>query len=166
MLKKIEKQILEFAKDTGLTERREIVHGTLYVKLHEEKECDTFHRAIRTFYKNQINNEGGVNMYAVGDEFAFDFVPEDREAPVFSDEDYSGKEEMDPTEMDYGTYSEASAEGLADFGLDAVDLTEQEEAELDVLMNLQAEQMISLQLLERLNLHMISLKMQIQRIST
>ena len=34
MLKKIEKQILEFAKDTGLTERREIVHGTLYVKLH------------------------------------------------------------------------------------------------------------------------------------
>ena len=134
MLKKIEKQILEFAKDTGLTERREIVHGTLYVKLHEEKECDTFHRAIRTFYKNQINNEGGVNMYAVGDEFAFDFVPEDREAPVFvepySEEKYSGKEIMDPTEMDDET---------SDFGLDAVDLTEQEEAELDVLMNLQAE---------------------------
>ena len=83
MFKKIEKQILEFAKDTGLTERREIVHGTLYVKLHEEKECDHFHKVIRTFYKDQINNEGGVNMYAVGDEFAFDFVPEDREAPVF-----------------------------------------------------------------------------------
>ena len=87
MLKKIEKQILEFAKDTGLTERREIVHGTLYVKLHEEKECDHFHKVIRTFYKDQINKEGGVNMYAVGDEFAFDFVPEDREAPVFSDEE-------------------------------------------------------------------------------
>jgi hypothetical protein len=143
MLDKIEKQILEFAKDTGLTERREIVHGTLYVKLHEEKECDTFHRAIRTFYKNQINNEGGVNMYAVGDEFAFDFVPEDREAPVFvepySEEKYSGKEMMDPTEMDYGTFSESSAEGLADFGMDCIDLSEQEEAELDVLMNLQAE---------------------------
>ena len=83
MFKKIEKQILEFAKDTGLTERREMVHGTLYVKLHEEKECDHFHKVIRTFYKDQINNEGGVNMYAVGDEFAFDFVPEDREAPVF-----------------------------------------------------------------------------------
>ena len=82
-------------------------------------------------------------MYAVGDEFAFDFVPEDRETPVFvepySEDQFSGKEEMDPTEMDYGTYSEASAEGLADFGLDAVDLTEQEEAELDVLMNLQIE---------------------------
>mgnify|MGYP003130580330 CR=1 FL=1 len=87
MLKTIEKQIVEFAKDTGLTERREIVHGTLYVTLHEEKECDTFHRAIRTFYKNQINNEGGVNMYLVGDEFAFDFVPEDREAPVFIRDD-------------------------------------------------------------------------------
>ena len=90
MFKKIEKQILEFAKDTGLTERREIVHGTLYVKLHEEKECDHFHKVIRTFYKGQINNEGGVNMYAVGDEFAFDFVPEDREAPVFTDEEEKG----------------------------------------------------------------------------
>ena len=143
MLKKIEKQIVEFAKDTGLTQRREIVHGTLYVKLHEEKECDHFHKVIRTFYKEQINNEGGVNMYAVGDEFAFDFVPEDREAPVFvepySEEKYSGKEMMDPTEMDYGTFSEHSTEGLADFGMDCIDLTEQEEAELDVLMNLQAE---------------------------
>jgi len=90
MFKKIEKQILEFAKDTGLTERREIVHGTLYVKLHEEKECDHFHKVIRTFYKDQINNEGGVNMYAVGDEFAFDFVPADREAPVFTDEEEKG----------------------------------------------------------------------------
>ena len=90
MLDKIEKRILDFAKDTGLTDRREMVHGTLYVKLHEEKECDTFHKAIRTFYKEQINNEGGVNMYAVGDEFAFDFVPEDRETPVFTDEEEKG----------------------------------------------------------------------------
>ena len=116
MQKKIEKQIVEFAKDTGLTERREIVHGTLYVKLHEEKECDTFHRAIRTFYKNQINNEGGVNMYAVGDEFAFDFVPEDREAPVFvepySEEKYSGKEMMDPTDIDKGIWSEFAEEEM------------------------------------------------------
>ena len=116
-----------------------MVHGTLYVKLHEEKECDHFHRVLRTFFKEQIDNEGGVNMYAVGDEFAFDFVPEDREAPVFSDETFSGKEEMDPTDIDYGTFSEASAEGLADFGMDCIDLSEQEEAELDVLMNLQAE---------------------------
>ena len=112
MFKKIEKQILEFAKDTGLTERREIVHGTLYVKLHEEKECDHFHEVIRTFYKEQINNEGGVNMYAVGDEFAFDFVPEDREAPVFSDEDYSGKEDMMPSDVDKGIWSEFAEEEM------------------------------------------------------
>ena len=90
MLKKIEKRILDFAKDTGLTDRREMVHGTLYVKLHEEKECDTFHKVIRTFYVDQINPEGGVNMYAVGDEFAFDFVPADREAPVFADAEEKG----------------------------------------------------------------------------
>ena len=112
MFKKIEKQILEFAKDTGLTERREIVHGTLYVKLHEEKECDHFHRVLRTFFKEQIDNEGGVNMYAVGDEFAFDFVPEDREAPVFSDEDYSGKEDMMPSDVDKGIWSEFAEEEL------------------------------------------------------
>ena len=134
MLKKIEKQILEFAKDTGLTERREIVHGTLYVKLHEEKECDHFHKVIRTFYKEQINNEGGVNMYAVGDEFAFDFVPEDREAPVFvepySEEKYSGKEIMDPTETDYtGTWSEFAEEELLNNMPDEVDTELQLEIE-------------------------------------
>ena len=111
MFKKIEKQILEFAKDTGLTERREIVHGTLYVKLHEEKECDHFHKVIRTFYKDQINNEGGVNMYAVGDEFAFDFVPTDRETPVFSDD----KESL------YGIWSEFAEEGLEQDMPDDVD---------------------------------------------
>ena len=131
MFKKIEKQILEFAKDTGLTERREIVHGTLYVKLHEEKECDHFHKVIRTFYKEQINNEGGVNMYAVGDEFAFDFVPEDREAPVFSDEEYSGKEEMDPTDIDdKGIWSEFAEEEQYRNMPDEVDL----------MLNLLAEQ--------------------------
>ena len=29
------------------------------------------------------------SMYAVGDEFAFDFVPADAEAPVFTDEQVS-----------------------------------------------------------------------------
>ena len=90
MLKTVEKRIVEFAKDTGLTERREIVHGTLYVKLHEDKECDHFHKVIRTFYIDNINAEGGVNMYAVGDEFAFDFVPADREASVLTDEEEKG----------------------------------------------------------------------------
>ena len=90
MMQRIQRLILDFTKETGLTERREMVHGTLYVKLWENVECDHFHKMIRTFYKKQINNEGGVNMYAVGDEFAFDFVPEDREAPVFTDEEEKG----------------------------------------------------------------------------
>ena len=127
MYKKIEKQILDFVKKYPAIDRYEIVHGTLYVKLHEEKECDHFHKVIRTFYKDQINKEGGVNMYAVGDEFAFDFVPEDREAPVFSDEEYSGKEDMMPDDMDYGVWSEFAEEGL------------REDAEVDVAINLEAE---------------------------
>ena len=142
-MKRIEKLITDFVEDTGLTERQEMVHGSLYVKLKDQKGFDHFHKVLRTFFKEEVDNEGGVNMYAVGDEFAFDFVPEDRETPVFvepfSEEKYSGKEIMDPTDIDYGTFSEASAEGLADFGLDCIDLNDQEQAELDVLMNLQAE---------------------------
>ena len=134
MMQRIQRLILDFTKDTGLTQRREMVHGTLYVKLHEEKECDTFHKAIRTFFKEQIDNEGGVNMYAVGDEFAFDFVPEDREAPVFvepySEEKYSGKEIMDPTETDYsGTWSEFAEEELLNNMPDEVDTELQLEIE-------------------------------------
>ena len=119
MLKKIEKRILDFAKDTGLTDRREMVHGTLYVKLHEEKECDTFHKVIRTFYVDQINPEGGVNMYAVGDEFAFDFVPEDSEAPVFTDGD----------EEEKGVWSEFAEEELLNNMPDEVDTEMQLEIE-------------------------------------
>ena len=117
MHKKIEKQILEFAKDTGLTERREIVHGTLYVKLHEDKECDHFHKVIRTFYIDNINPEGGVNMYAVGDEFAFDFVPADREASVLTDDE------------EKGIWSEFAEEEMFNNMPD----------EVDTLLNLQAE---------------------------
>tara|TARA_B100000459_G_scaffold8465_1_gene4967 strand:+ start:56 stop:457 length:402 start_codon:yes stop_codon:yes gene_type:complete len=128
MLKTIEKQILEFAKDTGLTERREIVHGTLYVKLHEDKECDHFHKVIRTFYIDNINPEGGVNMFAVGDEFAFDFVPADREAPVFADEEENG------------VWSEFAEEGLAgDFGLDPDNFTDEQLSDIDIQMQLEAE---------------------------
>ena len=128
MLKTVEKRIVEFAKDTGLTERREIVHGTLYVKLHEDKECDHFHKVIRTFYIDNINPEGGVNMFAVGDEFAFDFVPADRETPVFADEEENG------------VWSEFAEEGLAgDFGLDPDNFTDEQLSDIDVQMQLEAE---------------------------
>ena len=112
MYKKIEKQILDFVKKYPAIDRYEIVHGTLYVKFTDDKRCDFFHRDMRNHYKENINTEGGVNMYAVGDEFAFDFVPEDRETPVFSDEEYSGKEGMMPDDIDNGVWSEFAEEEL------------------------------------------------------
>ena len=90
MLKTIEKKIQSFVEGIGGIQRQEIVHGTLYVKLDNDRDCDFIHTEIRNFYKEFINPEGGVNMYAVGDEFAFDFVPEDSEAPVFTEEDETG----------------------------------------------------------------------------
>ena len=102
MLKTIEKKIQSFVEGIGGIQRQEIVHGTLYVKLDNDRDCDFIHTEIRKFYKEFINPEGGVNMYAVGDEFAFDFVPEDREAPVFTDEE------------EKGVWSEFAEEGLAD----------------------------------------------------
>ena len=127
MFKKVEKQILDFVKKYPAIDRHEMVHGTLYVKLKDDKNCDFFHTELRGFYKEFISADGGVNMYAVGDEFAFDFVPEDREAPVFSDREYSGKEGMMPDDMDYGVWSEFAEEGL------------REDAEVDVAINLEAE---------------------------
>ena len=112
MFKKVEKQILDFVKKYPAIDRYEIVHGTLYVKFTDNKRCDFFHRDMRNHYKENINTEGGVNMYAVGDEFAFDFVPEDRETPVFSDEEYSGKEGMMPDDIDKGIWSDFAEEGL------------------------------------------------------
>ena len=92
MFKKIEKKIQLFIQGIGGIKRQEFTHGTLYLKLDNDRDCDFIHKELRTFYKEFINPEGGVNMYFVGDEFAFDFVPEDREAPVFADED---KEDSD-----------------------------------------------------------------------
>jgi len=100
MLKDTENKILTFTNELGGITRTEIVHGTLYIKLERDSDCDYIHREIRNHYKEFINPEGGVNMYAVGDEFAFDFVPEDRETPVFMDED------QDEEEEDKGIWSE------------------------------------------------------------
>jgi hypothetical protein len=109
----IEKKILTFANELGGITRTDMVHGTLYIKLERDSDCDYIHREIRNYYKEFINPEGGVNMYAVGDEFAYDFVPEDREAPVFAREDEDQDEEEE------------------------IKLTEQEEAEIDTLLDLQ-----------------------------
>ena len=129
MFKRVEKQILDFVDTLDGIKSREVVHGTLYVTLEDDKDCDIIHRRLRNHYKFHINSEGGCNMYSVGNEFAFDFVPEDREAPVFCDKDYSGKEEMNPADIDeeYGVWSEFAEEGL------------REDAEIDVALTLEAE---------------------------
>jgi hypothetical protein len=88
MLKNIENKLEKFAKISGLTERVTISHGTLYALLVQPERCDFFHNVIRTFYKDNINPEGGVNMYAVGDEFAFDFVEGNKD-------NYVGEEPLD-----------------------------------------------------------------------
>ena len=91
MKNKIEKEIQLFVEGIGGIVRQEIVHGTLYVKLEDDSECDFYHKEIRTFYKENINPEGGVNMYFVGDEFCFDFVPAEDEAPSLNDEPLASK---------------------------------------------------------------------------
>jgi len=131
MFKKIEKQIESFVRaELAGIHRIDFVHGTLYLTLDKPSLCDFIHREIRKFYKENINPEGGVNMYAVGDEFAFDFVPEDREAPVFSDEEYSGKEGMMPDDIDKGVWSDFAEEGLMKDMPDDVDTLLELEAEM------------------------------------
>ena len=91
MEKKVEKQLESFVRaELAGVHRIEMIHGTMYLVLDKPGDCDFIHTEIRKFYKENINPEGGVNMYAVGDEFAFDFVPEDRETPVFTDEEEKG----------------------------------------------------------------------------
>ena len=119
MLKTIEKRLESFVRaELAGVHRIEMTHGTMYLVLDKPGDCDFIHREIRKFYKENINPEGGVNMYAVGEEFAFDFVPEDREAPVFTDEEKTG------------VWSEFAEEGLAeDFG-------DELEAEAEIQMQL------------------------------
>ena len=122
MFKKIEKKIESFVRaELAGVHRIDFVHGTLYLTLDKPSDCDFIHKEIRKYYKEFINPEGGVNMYAVGDEFAFDFVPEDRETPVFSDEEYSGKEGMMPDDIDKGIWSDFAEEGLMEDMPDDVD---------------------------------------------
>ena len=91
MLKTIEKRLERFVRaELAGVHRIQMTHGTMYLVLDKPGDCDFVHSEIRKYYKEFINPEGGVNMYAVGDEFAFDFVPADRETPVFADEEEKG----------------------------------------------------------------------------
>ena len=131
MQKQIEKKILDFTKLTGLTERITMSHGTLYVTLLQPERCDFFHGIIRTFYKDNINTDGGVNMYAVGDEFAFDFVPQDREAPVFAEEEKGVWSEFAEEEMFNNMDDEDESPAFPSY-YEVPD-------EVDVMLNLEAD---------------------------
>ena len=88
MLKTIEKRLERFVRaELAGVHRIQMTHGTMYLVLDKPGDCDFIHSEIRKYYKEFINPEGGVNMYAVGDEFAFDFVPADRETPAFDEEE-------------------------------------------------------------------------------
>jgi hypothetical protein len=123
MLKDTENKILTFANELGGITRTEIVHGTLYIKLERDSDCDYIHREIRNHYREFINPEGGVNMYAVGDEFAFDFVPEDRETPVFTDEKDNHK----------GVDMEALTDDITEDAMNDMP------SEVDIALNLEAD---------------------------
>jgi len=100
MKKQIEKKILLFTEGTGVTDRAEMVHGSLYVKFKEADTFDWFHAELRKAFRTFIDPKGGVNMYSLpGDEFVYDFVPEESETPVFADEEK-------------GVWSEFAEEGL------------------------------------------------------
>ncbi len=119
MQKTIEKKLEQFvrAELSGIVQRIQMTNGTMYLVLDKPSDCDFVHKEIRTFYKENINPEGGVNMYAVGDEFAFDFVPADAEAPVFTDE-------------------VVDLEKLTD---DITDGAMKEESDIDIALNLEAD---------------------------
>ena len=76
MMKWYDKQILEFVENEVDFHRLEMIHGTLYAKLKNDSDCNSLHKKLERFYRKNINPAGAVNMFFVGDEFAFDFVPE------------------------------------------------------------------------------------------
>ena len=98
MQKNISKQLEQFVRGqiAGI-HRIQMTNGTMYLLLDKPGDCDFVHKELRTFYKENINPEGGVNMYFVGDEFAFDFVPAESEVPLFEGEKIrdEAKEEAD-----------------------------------------------------------------------
>jgi len=77
MMKQYDTQILEFVEGAVDFHRLEMIHGTLYAKLKNDRDCNSLHKKLERFYREFINPSGAVNMFFVGDEFAFDFVPED-----------------------------------------------------------------------------------------
>ena len=75
MLKDIEKKIMLFTEAYGV-EKAEIVHGTLLVKFNRPDDKEDFRKSLKTMMKMFIDQDTGVNGNVVGDEIAYDIVPE------------------------------------------------------------------------------------------
>jgi hypothetical protein len=123
MQKNIEKQLEQFVKGqiAGI-HRIQMTNGTMYLLLDKPSLCDFVHKEIRTFYKENINPDGGVNMYAVGDEFAFDFVPAESEIPL------SEGEKIRDEVVDLEKLTDDITEGAM-----------KEEADIDIALNLEID---------------------------
>ena len=80
MLKDRERKILIFTEAYGV-EKAEIVHGTLFVKFNRPDDKEDFRKSLKTMMKMFIDQDTGVNGNVVGDEYAYDFVPEADEKP-------------------------------------------------------------------------------------
>ena len=108
MQKPIEKKLESFvrAELSGIVQRVEVLNGSMFLMLDKPADCDFVHKELRTFYKENINPEGGVNMYFVGDEFAFDFVPADAEKKP----DPEDESPAFPSYEEKGTWSEFAEE--------------------------------------------------------
>ena len=76
MQKQIERQILLFTEATGVTKRAEVVHGTLFVKFNNPQDKEWLRKSLKNFCKIFINRDTGINANEVGEEFAYDIVPE------------------------------------------------------------------------------------------
>ena len=125
MQKQIEKRIQTFIEGLGGITRSEMMNGTLYIKLDKESDCDFIHTELRDFYREYINPEGGVNMHFVGDEFAFDFVPEDAEKKP----DEEDESPAFPSYEEKGVWSEFAEE----------DQYKNMPDEVDVMLSLEAD---------------------------
>jgi len=108
MQKQLETRLKDFAKEC-CGEEPNMAGGSLFVKFTSELMADSFRVQVRNFMRKHHDADTGVNMYKVGDEYVFDFVPESSES--------------------YGVWSEFATEGLIKDMPDDVDVALQMEIE-------------------------------------
>ena len=102
MQKQIERQILLFTEATGVTKRAEVVHGTLFVKFKNPEDKSWFRKSLKNFCKIFINRDTGINANEVGEEFAYDIVPEKDEKKSWN--------KVEPLASTVDTYLELAGE--------------------------------------------------------